>query len=48
MEFLLLLRNCAFEARLLLWVIVSPKDVQGERDAWAEHFRLIGEGDGFG
>ena len=25
---------------------VCPKDVQGERDAWAEHFRLIGEGTG--
>ena len=23
---------------------VCPKEVQGERDAWAEHFRLIGEG----
>ena len=25
---------------------VCPKEVQGERDAWAEHFRLIGEGKG--
>ena len=25
---------------------VCPKEVQGERDAWAEHFRLIGEGTG--
>ena len=25
---------------------VSPKEAQGERDAWAEHFRLIGEGTG--
>ena len=23
---------------------VCPKEVQGERDVWAEHFRLIGEG----
>ena len=25
---------------------VRPADVQSERDAWAEHFRLIGEGSG--
>ena len=25
---------------------VRPADVQAERDAWAEHFRLIGEGPG--
>ena len=25
---------------------VRPADVQFERDAWAEHFRLIGEGPG--
>ena len=25
---------------------VAPKDAQAERDAWAEHFRLIGEGPG--
>ena len=28
------------------WWDASPKEVQGERDAWAEHFRLIGEGTG--
>ena len=27
---------------------VAPKDAQAERDAWAEHFRLIGEGPGRG
>ena len=26
---------------------VRPADVQSERDAWAEHFRLIGEGSGW-
>ena len=25
---------------------VAPKVAQTERDAWAEHFRLIGEGPG--
>ena len=25
---------------------VRPADVEAERDAWAEHFRLIGEGEG--
>ena len=25
---------------------VAPKDAQAEQDAWAEHFRLIGEGPG--
>ena len=25
---------------------VFPKDVQGGRDAWTEHFRLIGKGTG--
>ena len=24
----------------------KPADVEAERDAWAEHFRLIGEGEG--
>ena len=46
--FLLLLRSCDIEVPSVAWGDVCPKEVQVqvECDAWAEHFRLIGEGTG--
>ena len=46
MGFSPLLRSCVIGVLSFALGEVRPADVQSERDAWAEHFRLVGEGSG--